>query len=579
VSVEVYENAVEVYADTVRGELTDVENDQLTRSVRTVAAELSKWQNNLRATTNRGTLFDRSAYAAPDNVYAQMRTARSAVMNDDIVGGIAEVTEGMAFDGIKWESSDADETDVFNQMATEQDLDSVVRKMHRELYTGSTVVLGFWWGPGTFKVRGKSDKGNQRKKEMTVFYPKAITTLDAIKVVPVGMTTFGQERLAWQATQEEIGQYAHVLDGTLQDELMNRFYAGQYTPTDVVELQELTSLHVDPSRLILLNPDIVKRHNLTKPDHLRFADVRLRRVFALLDLKQQLMEADRVNLVGAANYILLVRKGDDKDPAYPAELQNLKENFSYVAKLPVIVSDHRLQIDIITPKTDFTLDAGKYDVLDNRIAATCLGLFGAIGSTSGNRSDTSLDQGRVVARVLENRRHMIRRFLEREIARAVVNHPQNRGKFTDEPNLTFVPNHVALDDDAGWAQAILNLRTTNDLSRESTLEYFGFDQAVEAMRRQLEEQSGMDDIFKTQVPFSAANPAGGGAAGGGTPGGAAPAGKPAAGKQGPGNKAAPAAQAPAGAQGGRPVGGGTPPKNATKAPGTTKTGATKPSGS
>lgn len=551
---------IEVMADSVRGELTFAENQQLDSQLRTVANQLEKFVNTARAATNRGSLFDRSAYASPDNVYAQMTTARSAVMNDDVVGGVAEVVEGLAFDGIKWESSDPDETDVFNQMATEQDLDSVVRRIHQSLYSISTVVLGFWWGEGTFQVRGTSDKGNKRKKTMTVWYPKAITTLDPQKVVPVGMLTFGQESLAWQATSEELGQYSKVLDGSLMDELMTTFYAGLYKCTDVIEQVELANLGVDIQRLILLNPKLVKRHNLTKGDHERFADVRLRKVFALLDLKQQLMESDRVNLIGAANYILLVRKGDKDDPAYPEEISNLKENFAYVAKLPVIVSDHRLTIDIITPKTDFTLSLEKYEVIDNRIGAMCLGLLGPIGATSGNRSDNTLTQGRVIARSLENRRHMIKRFLEREISRAVVQHPNNKGKFSSEPNLTFVPNHVALDDDTGWAQAILNLRTTNDLSRESTLEYFGFDQAVEAMRRELEESTGLDDTFKTQVPFSAANPAGGAAAGG------APV-KP---------KAAPATQAPAGALGGRPVGGGTAPKNATKAPGTTKTGATKP---
>ena len=53
------------------------------------------------------------------------------------------------------------------------------------------------------------------------------------------------------------------------------------------------------------------------------------------------------------------------------------------------------------------------------------------------------------------------------------------------------------------ARAVLTLRTQNELSRETTLEHFGFDQAVEAMRREFEEDSGYDDLFKTQVPFSA----------------------------------------------------------------------------
>jgi hypothetical protein len=521
--------------------------------MRQLANALTSWTNQARATTNRSSLFDRGAYAAPDNHYDQMQVARRAVSSDDIVGGLAEIMEGVAFDGVKWESSVADEADIFNQMAAEQHLDDLLRKMFREEYTYSQVVLGFWWDWGTFQVRGKTQKGNSRKRSYKVWYPRAITTLDSGKVVPVGMLEFGQERLAWQCTMEEIGQYQRVVNGELQDELMSRFYAGPYVPSTILEQTELTQLRVNISQLVLLNDEICHRHTRTKPDHERFADIRLKRVFKLLDLKQQLMEADRVNLIGAANYILLVRKGTEKDPAYPEELTNLKQNFDYVAKLPVIISDHRLTIDIITPKQDYTLNADKYDVLDNRIASTILGLFGAVGSRSGNRGDTSLTEGRLVARGLENNRHMLRRFIEQHIAKAVVEHPKNAGVFEDEPNLTFVPGRIQLDADTGYAQAIVSLRTMNELSRESVLEYFGFDQAVEMMRRELEESLGMDKVFKTQVPFSAQ-----------------------AGPNAPDPAHDPAAQAPNGASGGRPAGGGTPSKNPTKAVTRTANGTTKP---
>ena len=541
-------SAVEV---VYSGDIDPDLRDQADPRMRQVAAQLSRWVDNARAATNRSSMFDRGAYVAPDNLYAQMRIARNAVQNDDVVGGAAEITEALAFQGVKWESSIPDEADVFNQINAEMDLDSVVRRMYREEFTYSQSCVGLWWGQGQFQVRGKTTKGNERKKVYDIWYPKAITILDSLKIVPVGMMAFGQESLAWQATQQEIGQYLNVLDGTLQDELMERFYAGQYRVADPDELQELTALGVDVSRLVLLNSDVVHRHTLTKPDYARFPDIRLKKVFKLLDLKQQLIEADRVTLIGAANYILLVRKGSKEDPAYPEEITNLKENFDYVAKLPVIISDHRLEIDIITPKQDYTLQPEKYDVLDNRIGQALLGLFGAVGSRSGNRSDGSLQQGRLVARGLENKRHMLRRFLEKTVAKAVVDHPKNEGIFKDEPNLTFVPAHVALDDDTGLAQAIISLRTMNEISRESVLEYFGFDQAVEAMRRTLEQELGHDDTFQTMVPFSANGGGGGTGAASGAP---------------------PVVQGAAGGQGGRPAGGGAATQNPSKRVATTKTG-------
>ena len=129
---------------------------------------------------------------------------------------------------------------------------------------------------------------------------------------------------------------------------MSRFYTGQYVVRDQDDLLELTRLKVDVNRLLMLDERYVKRHSLTHADYDRFPDIRLKSIFRLLDLKQQLMEADRVTLIGAANYILLVKKGDKDDPAYPEEITNLKANYKTPPKLPVIFSDHRLSVEIIT---------------------------------------------------------------------------------------------------------------------------------------------------------------------------------------------------------------------------------------
>jgi hypothetical protein len=534
----------------------DVPN--IDKGMRQMAYQLQSWVNNMRSVTGQSGLFDRGKYVSNDNVYNQMLTARAAVKDDDICASVAELTEGMAFQGMKWESADWDTMDLFNQMAAEQDLDSLIRKMWREEFTYSQSVCAFWWDEGQFTVRGETEKGNKRKKTVKVWYPRAVTLLDAVKVVPVGLLAFGQERLAWKATRQESIAYSAIVNGDLQDELMERFYTGQYIPRDGDELQELTSLQIDVSQLLLLDDRYVARHCITKPDYERFPDVRLKSVFRLLDLKQQLMEADRVSLIGAANYILLVKKGDKDDPAYPEEIENLKSNYQTLAKLPVIFSDHRLNIEIITPKTDMTLAPDKYEVLDNRIAARLLNTLNVAGARSGQRTDNSLTMSRPVARSMEGRRHMMRRFLERQIGKAVVEHPKNKGVFEEgAPSLAFTPPNIQLDADAGTVQVLMQARMSGDLSRESFLDYFGFDQEVEAMRVTLEAER-YDDIFKTHVPFD--SPANNPDANGATEPGSAT-GTP------------PAAQGGAGGRGGRPAGGGKPKQSPAATKTATKTGA------
>lgn len=526
--------------------MTSSERDFVDMTARQLAFQLGNWQSDIRsALKDKGSLFNRTKYVSSDNPYKQMETAKQAMSDDDIVSAAAELTEGLTFQGVQWESEEPDESDMFNQMAAEQDLDTLVRQMHRELFATSQVVIAMWWETEELKVRGKSEKGNSRRLSRTVSYPKRITVLDSSRIVPVGMLQFGQERLAWIGTKDELDLYNRVASGQLEDEVMRRFYDGHYRPTKE-EQDEFTAYGINSEHLILLKEDLVRRHTLTRPDYQRFADIRLKSVFRTLDLKQQQMEADRVMLVGAANYILLVKKGSDKDPAYQEEVDALREGFKYQAKLPVIFSDHRLEIEIITPDQDYTLDESKYGVLNGIITARVLDTLGiaSSGARSGSASE-ELSQSRSIARSLENRRHQLARFLERELAKAVV---KKNPEFKRAPSLRFSPNRIQLEDDSGLAASIVALRNSKEISRESILDYFGFDQAVEATRREIEEER-YDDIFDTVVPFSAAN---------GAP---------------------PSAQGAAGSKGGRPTGGGRPSANPAKAPARTNKNTSKTGGS
>lgn len=463
-----------------------------------VAAQLSRWVDRARGASSQG-LFDRGFYTPPDNPFDEMTAALTSVENDDIVGGVAEVTEAFAFQGVKWEGHDPDEADIFNQISRDIDLDAVIRAMWQQLYAVSQFVVATRWGWKEYTVRGKTENGQKRKKRYYLYVPVAVHVIDSRKVIPVGHTALGPQGLAWNGTNQERDHWYAVKRREAYDPVMEQFFIGHYTPPKEEE-GELNALGVDTKNLLVMNPDLVWRHTLTKPDYERFAPVRLKSVFRHLDLKQQLMNSDRAMLIGAANYILLIRKGSETYPAKSEELQNLKENYNFIAKLPVIISDHRMEVDIIAPKTDFVLQSERYNMLDQRILTRLLGTL-SIGN-SGQRNETNVTLSRAVARNMENRRHMLKRSLEKEFARRIYEHPFNATKFDggEEPNLTYTPRNVALDIDAAMVQAIVGLRTQRELSRETILEHFGFDQDVEAQRREIEEER-YDHIFKTHTPF------------------------------------------------------------------------------
>lgn len=536
----------------------------------TLNRELSRWVDNLRSAQQRGSMFDRGAFTPPANVYDEMRAARTALDVDDVVSGVADITESFAFQGMKLESLEADEADVFNQWSAEVNMDGLLRRMWREQFALSQVVVASQWGYREYTVRGritseaqeeefaeerlaatpeqnqpgdiperpvekvKKPKGRKRRKKYRLWVPIQLTVLDTTKIVPVAHSPVGPEKLCWAASRAEMGYWQAVQDGRVVDLSMETFYLGRYIPPREEE-ERLHRMGVATDQLLLLNPENVFRHTLTKGDYEAFPQLRLKSVFGLLDLKRQLINADRASLVGAANYILLVRKGSDDRPATQDEVNNLKENYNFIAKMPVIISDHRLSIEIIAPKIDLTLQSEKYDVIDTRLLMRLMGTL-SLGAR-GQRNETNITLSHAVARMMENRRHMMKRAIEYFLINTICEHPRNRKPngekmIDEEPNLVFMPRHVTLGFDAALVQALMSLRTQREISRETILEQFGLSQMTEAMRMEHEEEV-YDDVFKTQIPFAAGTDTGDPQANG--------------------------------RQGGRPLGGGEPSKDATRA--------------
>lgn len=468
---------------------TGLTDDEVMPAVRETAAEIITWHRKVKQTPS---MFDRVGYDLPDDPYESFVIAENAVRIDDVIGGLADVTEALAFQGVKWESSNTDDADVYNQISADLDLDAQLRVIWREMFTFSQVVVAEWWESRSYQVRSPViGNGRKRRKRYNVQAPVDWMVLDSTRIVPVGDRLFSNDPIAWAATEEE---YETWLAGT--DILLNTFFPTKYTPTSDDEIERLGEWGIDYNRLLLADSQYVYRYTDTRPQYKPFADLRLGNVFPLLDMKMQLMKADRVSLVGAANYILLIKKGSKEEPAHQTEIDNLRAGFKVVARVPVIVSDHRLSIEIISPARDFTLDRERYEVIDNKIARRILG-YTDVNDKSASSTEFN---SRIIRRYVENSRHMVRRLFERRIGRAVYD--KNPGAFESVPNLAFMPRHVDIEGNDSLLKTVLELRAKNELSRETTLETVGFDQNVEAVRRQNEEESGMDDVFETAVPFN-----------------------------------------------------------------------------
>jgi len=342
--------------------------------------------------------------------------------------------------------------------------------------------------------------------------PTDLGFLDPMKVVPVSPNPFGGNQLAYVLDSDD-----EVED---DDPFVQALFLGKYTPSQS-EAQKLEKEGIEVDKLALLNPQYVWQHSATMAPFERWPRVRMKSVFPLLDLKHQLREMDRAFLLGGINFIVLVTRGTDAMPTTKTEVDNTAAQVRGQSRSPVIVSDHRISIEIITPKIEHVLDDKKWDVIDQRILARLWGMF-TMPSDSGNK-ETSMTMGRVIARGLASRRYMMKRSIEDNVIRAVTEHPLNADSgFTADTFLEFAPRRMELEFDPAVVTMIQSLRDRGDLSRETILSEFGFDQELEASRREYEDEKFKKIFTPTNVPFDSpnkGNPDQSGRRGGRPPGG------------------------------------------------------------
>lgn len=466
-------------------------------------ASMVRWTRDVSSSARSGGIFERDRYVTPSAWTERVRTARTAAIHDDVVANAIETTEALAFRKIGIDSEHEEETSVWRQLAEDLDLDSRLREMWREVFIVGQVTCAVWWGTKTYRVQGRTPNGVRRKKVYdNLRVPVGMTILDPLKVVPVGNLLFNQEKLAYVADEGEMDIIQAHIEGRRDDDpIIRQLMVGKYQPDDV-ERQMLSEDGIAVGRLFLLNPANVWRHTETRSQYERFAPVRLESVFELLDLKHQLRSMDRAHLVGGTNFLVLVKKGTDERPANQPEVKALQAQVRTLARVPVIVGDHRLNVEIITPKNDNTLKPDRYNGIDARITARLYQVMMTGSFSAGAQADDSLKLAKFIARSLESRRHMIKRSVEKNVLLPTF---RKNTAFEERPTLQFHPKRIALDFDGVFAQYLMDLRDRGDLSRETILEEVDYDQYQEFRRRQVEEER-YDEVFHRGI----INPWGGG---------------------------------------------------------------------
>jgi hypothetical protein len=466
---------------------------------------LDQWSNDYRGNSREGGLFSQNKYVAPNNMFDEFRLAAQAARDDDIVSNAVETTEQLAFKRVALESQNDDETTIWQQIKDDLNIETRMREIWRELFIVSQCYVAVLWDRKDYRVKGFTESGKKSKKVYkNLLVPKGITLLDPCKVLPVGNFMFNQEELVYIADEPEARRFHETLAAeNSSDLIVKQLFTGPYTPSPefLHQIQLLTGQYAMQDRLFKLNPDNVWRITSTRPQYQMFADVRMRSVFELLDMKHNLREMDRADILGNLNAIILVKKGSEKMPATQPELQQASAQVQNSARIPIIVSDHRMEIEIITRKTDNTLRPERYNNLDSRITSRLFQILSTGAYSSGTAMDNSPGLFKVIAATMESRRDNIRESLMDNIFDKIY---EKNDLLLDEPAMNFYPRRIALDFDPHFAQYVYDLFIQGQISHETALAEIDITLAEEAAKRR-KEQELYSDIFEEPRPPGAGN--------------------------------------------------------------------------
>lgn len=486
---------------------TDVDDETIKHAIREQVPELAyltrslnQWTNDYTGRSRPGGIFTQNKYVAPDSVFEEFRLAAQASRDDDIVSNAVETTEQLAFKRIMVESQNDDETTIWAQIKDDLNLETRMREIWRELFVISQCYVATIWERRDYRVKGFTESGKKSKKVYkNLLVPKGLTLLDPCKVFPVGNFMFNQEDLVYIADETEARRFDETLAGVNSSDLIvKQLFIGKYdaSPAFLSQLQKLTGQYALSDRLYLLNPENVWRITSTRPQYQMFADVRMRSVFELLDMKHNLREMDRADILGNLNAIILVKKGSKDRPATQQELMQASAQVQNSARIPIIVSDDRMEIEIITRKTDNTLRPERYNNLDSRITSRLFQILSTGAYSSGTALDNSSGLFKVIAASMEARRDNIRESLMDKIFDKIF---EKNDQLLDEPVMNFYPRRIALEFDPHFAQYVYDLFIQGQISHETALAEIDITLAEEAAKKR-KEQELYDDIFEDPRP-------------------------------------------------------------------------------
>jgi hypothetical protein len=445
---------------------------------------------------NEGSLLARTKFITPTNVYGEIRLARELADRDDDVRSAIGMLLAVAFsDGMENQHPDERTVTLFNGLARNMNLDALLESMYREYliaYQVTTVSL--------FTRRTAVDVGGEGDTEQMV--APVVGILPAEQIRTIGPDLFGNAELAFIPSGKLatwLNEYfADTTTAARKAELRRLDPVSAVLFTGVVEIEEeSTNLLGRDLQAYRLNPRMVHRTMGPKDPKALAPRPLMVANFALLEAKRLLNLMDYALLQGGMNFIVVAKKGTDERPAMQPEIDNLENIIRRAHRTGVIVGDHRLSFEIITPNLDALLSSDKRNLLGRKIAMTLLRLVEEV--IEADTADAVLE---LVARVIGSDRQRMRRHVENYIYDECA---QRNRALTKGTCRIWFPK-IVLQGTQFFTDYVIKLRDRGDIPRKYAVEAAGFDWEAGVEQRKRENQANIDETMApAAVPFSSPN--------------------------------------------------------------------------
>lgn len=460
--------------------------------------------------TSGGThsMLNRSPFRAPSSVMDEIKLARMVAETDDDVAAAIGQAYATAFrDGMENQHTDEQTLRLFNRIARDANLDRVFKELYREyLISASINTLTLY----SRKRLSFTPAGTEEQVNAQLAVPQ-IGILPAENIRVLENDIFHNSPLAYDpsddiALKEWLERFfAKSTTAAVKNQMRNQepVLAAVFTGEIEVPWND-SDMFSAGKKLYTLNERMVHRTTMPKGAS-PYPRPPLTANFALLEAKRLLNIMDYSLLQGGTNYIIIAKQGSDKLPAQQPEIDNLMEQVRTASRTGVLVGDHRLDIEIVTPSLTELLNDKKRKLVGRKITMALLRIPEQVTEDAG--SEGAKQELELMGNTITSDRHDLKRHIESNVYEEIVT--RNRATFTKgAPSVWF--RRIVLTGVKDFWDQIVQARDRGDIPRKWVVEMLGFDYEAGLAQRERELENGDDEILTPgSVPFSDPNnPAG-----------------------------------------------------------------------